>query len=93
MKLTPDVLVPTASAIRLDSGIVVGRSHVAVSNCGPNAIYLGPDNTVAVGKGMVVPAGQTLVLDSFNEVQNPQLWARAATALQVTGAATNVLEW
>ncbi len=92
MKLNSDVLVPTAAAIRLDTGMT-GRRRIAVSNAGPNPIYLGPDNTVAVGKGIVVPTGQTLVLEGMDEINSPQLWARAATALQVTGAATNVLEW
>lgn len=92
MNLNANILVPTASAIRLDTGMV-GRKRIAVSNAGPNTIWLGPTNAVAIGGGIAVPPGQTLVLEGMNEIENPQLYARASTALQVSGAATNCLEW
>lgn len=92
MMLNANVLVPTASAIRLDQGMV-GRKRVAVSNAGPNPIWVGPTSAVAIGGGIAVPAGQTVIFEGMDEIQNPQLWARASTALQVSGAATNCLEW
>jgi len=92
VNLNANILVPTASAIQIDTGLV-GRRYVAVSNAGPNTIWLGPTNAVAIGGGIAVPPGQTLVLNGMDEISNQRLFARASTALQVSGAATNCLEW
>lgn len=92
---TREVLVPTATGIRLDSG--GSRQNLKVTNNGPNAIYVNllanSSTGAAVGskKGHTIAAGATM--DFIQCDTQSQAWAIADTALQVTGAATVVSEW
>lgn len=65
-----------------------GRKGIEIQNLGPNAIYcsLGTSTGLAVGKGrMIAASGGTWALDASEYIR---IFCLAATAAQVTTAAT-----
>lgn len=91
---TNEVLVLNATATLLTTTLS-GRRSVEVQNLGPNAIFCAvssstTDSTAAVvNKSRKVGAGEAWALDL---PPGRSLYAKAATADQVTGAATVVTE-
>jgi hypothetical protein len=94
---TREVLVPTATEIALDPSPLFGRRFMSITNNGPNAISVGATG-VTTGRGITIAAGATYTMETQQNPGTPGwaptgLFARALTALQVTGAATIVTEW
>lgn len=89
VQFNAEVLALTASWTSLFNfaSAVGGNGVIVIFNNGPNPIEVSTDSTIAFGLGVEIIKDGSLVLD------NPggQRWfARAATANQVTGAATVV---
>lgn len=83
----------TATAVQVLASAAVritprsaSRGSVSVFNNGPNAIFVGPDNTVTTATGFPIPAGTAKEFDETGA----ELWARAVTADQVSPADTRV---
>lgn len=84
----PEVLVSNASATQLPS--TSGRHSVEILNNGPNTIYCAFNSTYAVvNKARPIRSGDSWSLDAPSTVK---IYCIAATAVQVTGAATIVTE-
>ncbi|HXJ48438.1 MAG TPA: hypothetical protein VNF91_04645 [Candidatus Acidoferrum sp.] len=58
---------------------------VLIQNRGPNSIYIGNDNSVTTSTGLELAAGNAM---SYRRNQPGGVWARAATADQVSPADT-----
>lgn len=74
--------------------LVAGNAYadaiaISIVNLGPNAIYVGKDNTVTTNNGFAIAASGGK--HTFVARGNHELWARAITADQVAGADTRVL--
>ncbi len=84
----PEVLVLT-TATRLPQ--LCGRQAVEIQNLGPNPIYcsLSVASMARVGKARRISTGETWSVDAPATLP---IWCVAATAAQVTGAATIVTE-
>lgn len=84
----PEVLVLT-TATRLPQ--LCNRSAVEIQNLGPNPIYcaLGYSSMARVGKARKIGAGEAWAVDAPHTLP---IWCIAATASQVSGAATIVSE-
>lgn len=89
-RYTNEVLVLNSAAVRLDTGLS-SRRGIEIQNLGPNAIYcaVGAQADAVLTKSRKLDTGETWALAANESVQ---FWARAATADQVTGAATIVTE-
>lgn len=87
---TNEVLVLNSAATRVDTGLT-GRRGIEIQNIGPNAIYcaVGASADAVLTKARRLNAGETWALDI--PVPNT-VYCKAATADQVTGAATIVTE-
>ena len=86
---TTEVLVLASAATALNASPLYLSKSLLVQNLGPNPIYLGFSAAEAVvGKARRLAQYDTFTLDR----QGVSLYAIAATADQVTGAATIVLE-
>jgi hypothetical protein len=86
---TREVLVLASAATDLSRAN--GSASISVDNYGPNAIWcgLGKSTNAVVNKSKRVQPGETWAVDLPSTVK---VWCRAATADQVTGAATVVNE-
>lgn len=90
---TNEVLVLNASAVRMDTGLT-GRRGIELQNIGPNAIYcavssIGGGADAVLTKSRRLSAGETW---SMSLPVGPAVYCKAASADQVTGAATIVTE-
>lgn len=92
---TTEVLVSSSATTTLPATPLVGRRSVAIQNLGPNALWcsIGSPTTPVVGKSWKIDSlasGQNvLFLDISDKIL---VRCIAATATQVTGAATIVVE-
>lgn len=92
---TTEVLVlTTATALPYSGGTAtsgtVGRVGIEIFNNGPNTIYCAFSSaTAVVNKARPIAAGASWALDAMGRVG---IWCIAATASQLTGAATIVSE-
>lgn len=82
-----EVLAKVAGPVLL-GGLLAARRRISVFNLGPNPVYLG-DSGVTVANGFPLPAGASELLEAGPGIE---LYAIAATADQVAGAGTRVLE-
>jgi hypothetical protein len=87
---TNEVLVLNSAVIRIDTGLTQ-RSGIEVQNLGPNDIYVAVGESAAcvLTKSRKVSVGEAW---SFACLSQVAVYAKAATADQVTGAATIVTE-
>lgn len=87
---TNEVLVLLAAPVRLDTGLAL-RSGVEVQNNGPNPIWLAFNDSAScvLNKCRKVSPGEAFSVAVPSQVP---IWAIAATADQLTGAATCVTE-
>ena len=83
----------TASSISILAAVTgdtrASRGPVLVSNLGPNTIYLGTSSAVTTATGFPVPTNTTVTMTFIGPADT--LYARAATADQVSPADTRVL--
>jgi hypothetical protein len=88
---TSEVLVLASAATELTRTTSQrGRVAIEIFNNGPNTIWCAfTSATAVVNKSRPVASGSSWALDATSEVQ---IYCRAATADQVTGAATVVSE-
>lgn len=86
---TYEVLVLNSAVTQVVFGNVAARREVVIQNNGPNAIWcaVGQSALAVLTKSTKISAGATLILTTKSIV-----YCRAATADQVTGAATTVTE-
>lgn len=88
-RITATAVNVLASAATEIAGASYHRKSISVHNAGPNAIYLGPSD-VTTTTGYPVAAGASVTLNDF--FIPDVLYARAATADQVSPANTRVLQ-
>jgi predicted secreted protein len=88
---TNEVLVLTSAATRVDTDTMRSRKAIEIQNLGPNAIYcaIGASADAVLTKSRRLSAGETW---SFTAFFGKTVYCRAATADQITGAATIVTE-
>ncbi len=88
---TNEVLVLNSAAVRVDAGTMRARKGIEIQNLGPNPIYcaVGAQADAVLTKSRRLTTGETWSMGLFF---GPAVWCRAASADQVTGAATIVTE-
>jgi hypothetical protein len=88
---TAEVLVLASAATEIPA--LPNRAGIEIQNLGPNAIYCSIDDStkaVVTKSRMIAASGGTWALGSSHK---HSVWCRAATADQVTGAATIVSQY
>lgn len=89
-KTTEVLVLTTATAMPQTSTGPRGRSAIEIFNNGPNSIYCAFTEAAAVvNKARPIAAGTSWSIDARSHIG---IWCIAATANQVTGAATVVSE-
>lgn len=89
--LAGEVLVLASAATRVDPSPVVGRQGIEIQNLGPNAIFcqLRTTTGLVANKGRRIVNGEAWGLTAPSSLR---VYCIAATADQVTGAATIITE-
>jgi predicted secreted protein len=88
---TNEVLVLASAATRVDTDTLRNRRALEIQNLGPNSIFcaIGASADAVVNKSRKIGAGEAWALDLSAGFP---VYCKAATADQVTGAATVVTE-
>lgn len=90
MAVTTTAFQVTASATSMLAAVASGslnRKSILIYNKGPNDISIGPDNTVTMANGFLIPAGAAATID---KAPTDALFA-ICSVLQVSPADTRIL--